>query len=292
MSVPDVEYEDEAMAYWNTIDDLWIALGYDLPCVDDGNGGGTPITIAGNTYVQALKDYLGTSEQCFDYTAVPYRSTQLQKTYWDCACGPAALAWIYRGLYDEYPPLNGEYLPVHGDARQQFFIPCIEDISYYDYNLNYLSNWPAWDYLDVRQEYINRSMQADNGLTENFFNHCHFFKKTNGNWGGFMLPVRLRTTFYEATNHAYTVGSDCSALTAVDNIYHNNLPVLILWTGLEHFLIAYGYGGITTSSYNVERKNLYFLIMDNGYKISNNYYKPYWRAYQPCEYYYCVMQNS
>ena len=295
-SVPDVEYDDEAMAYWNTIDDLWIALGYDIPCVDDGhNGGGTPITIAGNTYVQSLKDYLGTSEQCFDYTARPYRSTLLQKTYWDCACGPAALAWIYRGLYDEYPPLNGEYLLIHGDAQQQFFIPCIEDISYYDFNLNYLSNWPAGEYLDVRQEYINRSMQADNGLTENFFNHCHFFKKTNGNWGGFMLPVRLGTTFYEATNHAYTVGFDCSALTASEHIYNNDLPVVLLvYTDIfwDHYLIAYGYGGITTSGHNVERKNLYFLIMDNGYTISKHHYKPYWRAYKSCEYYHQVMRNS
>lgn len=291
MSVPDVEYEDEAMAYWNTIDDLWIALGYDLPCVDDGNGGGTPITIAGNTYVQALKDYLGTSEQCFDYTAVPYRSTQLQKTRWKGACGPAALAWIYRGLYSEYPPQNGDYLPIHGDSPRLYFaVSNYYGVSYYCYRLEYLDNWSADSYIAVREEYIQRSMDVDNGLTSNFYTHCHFVKTLDG-WQSFILPYRLGTTFSNATNNVYTVVEYASALTAAENIYYNNLPVLILWTGLEHYLIAYGYGGITTSGHNIEKKNLYFLITDNGYKISDNDYRPYWRAYRPCEYYHCVIHN-
>ncbi len=289
MSVPDVEYEDEAMAYWNTIDDLWIALGYDLPCVDDGNGGGTPITIAGNTYVQALKDYLGTSEQCFDYTAVPYRSTQLQKTYWDCACGPAALAWIYRGLYDEYPPINGEYLPIHGDSSGPHFWATNYGTSLYFFGLGVLNNMHGLTCNEVRERYVSMSSEVDNGLTAVFFHRC-LFMWLLGSWQGAMPSCNLAEAFSAATNDVYTVAGDCSALTAADNIY-NNLPVLIIRTGRDHYLIAYGYGGITTSGYNVERKNLYFLIMDNGYTISNNNYKPYWRAYRPCEYYHRIMHN-
>ena len=292
-TIVDSEYEAEANAYWETIDNLWIALDYDLPCVYDGHSGGTPITISGNTYVQSLRSYLGTSDFCFDYTAVPYRSTPLQKTYWSGACAPAALAWIYRGLYDEYPPIGGDYLPIHGDSPRPYFGVNNYGISLYYYGLGYVENWCSTSYNAVRDEYIQRSLEVDNGLTAKFYEQSHFVMTCSG-WQSYILPWRLGNAFSAATNNVYTVAGDCSATTAADNIYHNNLPVLLLVaTGCfwDHYLIAYGYGGITTSGHNVERKNLYFLIMDNGHTISKHHYKPYWRAYKSCEFYYRVMRN-
>ena len=115
--------------------------------------------------------------------------------------------------------------------------------------------------------------------------------KASNVWQFLVLPWYLDNAFSSATNNIYSIARDCSALTAANHIHTNDLPVILLQSNLQHYLVAYGYGGVVTPGEDIERKNLYFLVMDNGYTISDHYYKPYWRAYKSCEYYHRVMRN-
>ena len=68
---------------------------------------------------------------------------------------------------------------------------------------------------------------------------------------------------------------------------------MLLMSSLDHYLVAYGYGGVSkTMGGDICRKDIYFLVIDNGYTISKNYYKPYWRRYQKYEYYHCIYLNQ
>ena len=103
-------------------------------------------------------------------------------------------------------------------------------------------------------------------------------------------PSRLDNALEEATQGLYTVSWDKTARYTAKWIQYHDLPVLILNTGLSHYVVAYGYGAIANNNDidNIKRSNLYFLVTDNGYTISDYHYKPYWRGYKCCEYYHCV----
>ena len=106
-----------------------------------------------------------------------------------------------------------------------------------------------------------------------------------------MLPCKLNSAFAEATDSIFGVSRDKTATFAANWIYNYNLPVILLARELDHYLVAYGYGGISdTYGGDISRTNLFFLVTDNGYTINDGGrdYKPYWRAYRALEYYHCV----
>jgi len=288
-NTPDAEEELETEIYWTTakdaINEVAETLDLDLPCV-------TPPSHSqdDNPFIESLKHYLGTSEYCRDYTARPYCDAHIQQTFWTGACGPSGLAWIYRGLYDTYPPQNGHPLPLHGDQTNYHFCT-VNQYSYYDFRLDNLDNL-HWIYFnDVMQTYLDTSLVVDNGLTFNFYRQS-IPVKWQGSWEFAMLPCRLSWAFTDATNNVYTVSDDRTATQAAESIQHD-LPVMLLFTSLDHYLVAYGYGGISsTAGGPIKKKDLYFLVTDNGYKIGNNSYKPYWRGYEMCEYYYCIERRN
>lgn len=294
VSEPDVEFDNETALYWNVIDDAYLALEYDLglgQCMDivtfGGDGDGPSYVV--NTYVQRMQDYLGTRQACRDYTARPYCDTQLQQTFWRGACGPSALAWIYRGLRQVYSLNNAIYLPIHGDGSQNYFND-LSYVGYYDFSLENLDQLCWTQGQLVKNEYVQRSELVDNGLTGVSYSYC-FPVKVSGEWQFIMFPWHLDDAFSEVTNGDFTVAGDCTALVAASHIQSNNLPVMLLQSNLKHYLVAYGFGGIITPGNDIERKDLYFLIMDNGTEISKHYYKPYWRAYHKHDYYHRVMHN-
>lgn len=244
-----------------------------------------------NTFIIHLKKYLGTSDYCRDYTANPYCMAPIQQTHWTGGCGPAGLAWIYRGLRKTYPPTNGAYLPIHGDYNYPYW-KTTTDYSYYYYDLSDLETLSLIKYSQVKQAYMKRSMEVDNGLTANFYEKCMTIK-WQGSWEFPLLPCHLNGTFKHATEGVYGVSGDKTAKYAADWIHDHNLPVMLLQSDLSHYLVAYGYGGISsTPGGDIKKKNLYFLVTDNGYTIRGNYYKPYWRAYHKCEYYHCVQRTD
>lgn len=288
---PDIEFEQETTAYWNTIENVFISVSQesgDWYCPLGSFGGGSSHTI--NNYVIRLRDSLGTNDYCRDYTARPYCDTRLQQTHWSRGCGPAALAWIYRGLRGYYPQIDGEYLPVHGDGTTTYFNDNNANYGYYQYRLDTLDSWSCTEWMSVKVLYMYQSSNVDNGLTANFYNYC-IPAKDSDRWQFFMAPWNLGSALSDATDGIFTVLCDCDALDAADWIYLCNLPVLIVERGLEHYIVAYGYGGISDQGEPIPRKNLYFLIMDNGYEIRGFGYKPFWRAYQTGEFYHRVVQS-
>ncbi len=48
------------------------------------------------------------------YTIPQFDRDALKRTRFRGACGPAALAWVYRGFYDTY---GGQYIPIHGESH-------------------------------------------------------------------------------------------------------------------------------------------------------------------------------
>ena len=233
----------------------------------------------------------GGNYYCRDYTARNYCEAPIQQTRWCGACGPAALAWVYRGIYDEYPPQVGEYLPIHGDYSRLYF-GRNGDNSYYYYRLDSLNIYPDPWAGYVKSRYIERSQDVDYGLTANFYQSA-ICVKTGNYWSFALAPCRLSNALGIATNNRFGVCDDCSALTAADWINYYNLPVLILYTNLRHYIVAYGYGGISdTYGGPISRSNLYFLVTDNGHATEANGYKPFWRHYKICEYYHRVKNNN
>lgn len=71
------------------------------------------------TLIAELTTYLDYAVgYCDQYTIPEYDDPKLQVTHWEGYCGPAACAWIYRGLSNSY---NGVYLPVYGDPDKTGF---------------------------------------------------------------------------------------------------------------------------------------------------------------------------
>lgn len=287
----DADYDLAASEYWSHMED---ALGLYVdsdPCNPLPNNSHRER----NEYIESLKDYLGDVDcYCIDYTAENYCSPYIQQTYWNEFCGPSGLAWIYRGLYDKFPYPNGDYLPIHGDNAigNTHFITYSDYSSYnFQINQNDLQQIPNYGFLDVVNTYVDSSRHMDNGLTAIFYSRCLYAKFDC--WYAALLPCSLNTSFKNATNNHYGVSCDQTAIYAAEWIHTHNLPFMLLFTSLTHYLVAYGAGYTYNDPYNptINRNRLYFLVTDNGYKISDNSYKPYWRKYKKCEYYYCIEHN-
>lgn len=286
-NTPDYEYAAEAADFWDNVDSAYNAtllqyVNMTAPCLIP------PTEPEYNSFIGHLKDYLGTKEYCRDYTAYPYRGAALQQTFWwNIGCGVAALSWVYRGLYDTYPPAIGNYLPIHGDPSSTYF-EALTTCSYFHYDLDTLDNLPWNNYSQVKTTFIDRSNDVDYGLAANFFTPG-FAVKWNGSWEFALAPCHLNNAFKTATDDAFGVQFLTTSLVAADWIETNNLPVLIHADICAHYVVAYGYGGISeTYGGDIQRKNLYFLVTDNGHEIKSNHYKPFWRRYKPCEYYYGI----
>ncbi len=285
----DTEYQTESEAFWDAvsgaINEVSQSQEIDDPCVTDSR----PPKYIENTYIEHLKDVLGGGNYyCRDYTARNYCEAAIQQTFWDAGCGPAALAWVYRGLYSNFPRHNGSYLPIHGDSRDTYFRTYTQ-YSNYCYGLNNLDSLCWTNYCFVKQAYMERSIDVDNGLTAIFFDRCIAVKQNS--WQFLMLPCKLNSAFIEATDSIFGVSGDNTASFAANWIHDYNLPVILLVRELDHYLVAYGYGGISdTYGGDISRTNLFFLVTDNGYTINDGdrHYKPYWREYRTREYYHCV----
>ena len=292
MNTPNIALEEETAEFWS---DVNYAISLALPngiTVDDACVS-PPTGTVYNNYIEHLKDVLGTSEYCRDYTATPYCGEEIQRTHWHLGCGPAALSWVYRGLYNTYPPYIGTYLPIHGDPYSTYFQETnYGNNSVYEYELDSLDTWSELMYAQVKNAYINRSQIADNGLAANFLEKC-FAVKYQGEWNFALIVTLLDDALNAATDDAFGVKDACGPLAAADWIDIHNLPVLINMDNFySHYLVAYGYGGISdTWGGNISQKNLYFLITDNGFLIKHNYYDPYWRRNIMGEAYYRIKHN-
>ena len=152
-----------------------------------------------------------------------------------------------------------------------------------------MSQIPWYDPSAVRQIYMDSSIYVDNKLTGHFYDEC-YCAKLGSTWYVGLWPLHLDPALKSVTNNSYGVSGEQTALYTAEWIYNRNLPAMLLFTDLSHYLVAYGYGYTYNDANNPEisRSRLYFLVTDDGYKISEHAYKPYWRKYKKCEYYHCV----
>jgi hypothetical protein len=220
-----------------------------------------------------------------EYSIPQYDTERMQNTFWQGGCGPSALAYIYRGLYDEY---KGKYLPLYGDlladteGRVSLYGRLV-----YDYKDVDGDHDGDGDFNMVDREWVKmKSDPMDSGL---YYDLCdyewyYWFGNAFGSvipslrWGA-TLPWNLVGVFENVTNNEYSV--TYLPVGAISHIREKKLPVVVLTSNFSHYLCAYGVRekiwdwslfGIkfqtTTQSW--------LKVIDNGTEIGKHNYLPYW----------------
>lgn len=189
-----------------------------------------------------------------------YMNDQLRLTSWADYCGPAALAWIYRGKYDSF---NGKYIKVYGNGMDATGYPDFGESSTYAYyymgdDIRFPNNF------NTRK---TRSQRTDGGLYYTFFQYC---TETFGTYP--LYDTGIRRGVAEATNNEYKI----KFITApVSWIRDKHQPVLVEGIGGHaHYWAAIGYG------YKVGILNIHYhwriFVIDNGSYSSAHHHYPYW----------------
>lgn len=130
-----------------------------------------------------LTDYLDYAVgYCDTFTLPNYNDPRLQLTRWKGWCGPAACAWVYRGLDTAYHKYNGRHLPVLGESNSnQFFGVSISPMFAYYKTDTVMTGWTKSNILNW---YKCRSLDADSGLI------WEFYKYTSPiSWGEWHFPL-------------------------------------------------------------------------------------------------------
>ena len=180
-----------------------------------------------------------------EYIIPEFRNDALLRTRWIGACGPAALAWLYRAYYPTY---KGTYYPLHGalnDERLQFLT---------DYYLNVSAY-----YKEISPLYVDLAEKCRVGYGMDPFKNA-------------TLPKDLKTAVYDIfPNHKLEGGFGLSIGEARRSIENNNPVVLLIniWPDY-HYVIAFG----TKNRYNTYNFGLFkvrkvhtdswVLVTDNG----------------------------
>ena len=192
------------------------------------------------------------------YIIPAYTGYNLQHTYWAGWCGPSAIAWIYRGLYSYYPKgTTGatNYVRIKGDANYQEFKNVNSTYSY--------------AYYDADGSYNPR---ADNGLYMRLRQEC---VKTGNSYP--MYEAGMNRGMKAISNNTYGINL---TLYPHDRIRDNKLPVMNMfgYSGSFHYVAAFGSG---YEKKNGSIKSKWLLVTDNGARIRDHGYAPYWRNQSP-----------
>lgn len=227
--------------------------------------------------------------QTDEYVIPAYDAEAIQHTYWRGGCGPSAVANVYRGLYTHY---NGVYLPVWGDAEflasNRFFYMGNAIYFYKDMRDAYTPGIPNL----VNREWVEMiSAQIDNGLYASLcdfdFYYAYYKLPYLEDWGA-SLPCHLRRGLRRVTHGEYTL-----QLLNIEPHWHirlYHLPVLLLSTEFNHYMVAYGTRyetwhwetlfHVLGKSWTVSSPKIilrkWFKINDNGYRTEPNGHGPYW----------------
>ena len=197
---------------------------------------------------------------------LPGYSNALQKTHWEGFCGPSACAWIYRGIYSSY---NGMYLPVFGDGdiSDRYYF---ENYDYSVYSYYGVESSSSLSGAAAKQNYINRSIDSDNGLAACFYQET-VPTLSHGEWQFPLYHSGMNRGFRAATQDEYRIKF---TTTPYNWIRDRRQPVIIA-INCSHYIAAFGIGN--TFKRNGQIKDRYFKVTDNGYTTSSRGYKPYFR---------------
>ncbi len=228
---------EELESYWNAIEEKlgdlksYESQGLHIPATK----GGTIKPNEGDLYSGNPSSY---------YHIIPQYNTGLKATHWYVECGPGAVAWMYRGLYNSYPKNSSFYIPIFGDGTQN------------DSRKTY----------KVRSRYSQHNddknlIQSDNGLYLQANKHTHSL--------GEMYEAGLKNAVSEITEGTYKVSTTAYSHKHIEK----NEPVFIMAVrdGKAHYFVAFGYGYTKKGT----KKTKYILIADNGTLTGHNTINPY-----------------
>lgn len=185
------------------------------------------------------------------YGTPHYNNTNLQRTRWIGDCGPAVIAWIYRGLYSSY---NNVQIRIHGDApiSGNFRVNNTEGRSFWDpQNPNSLSE-------------LNTNMgNSDGGLLHKIYDEGNTV--WSGPTAGATMPTGMQNAIKKTTNSNYK-----ASYVANNHLHIKNkgLPAfrMIGLHGQLHYICEFATKTVGTKKW--------FLVSDNGATMSGT---PYWR---------------
>ena len=190
-----------------------------------------------------------------------YMSNRLRLTRWQGYCGPAIMAWLYRGKYEQYHNL---YLPIFQDLLSYdiSYQDLITGVSWLKYFMQPYSN-ETGAYPDIVQSH---SMNTDNGL---FYDIFKYSSETCGTYP--LLDWGLRACLPDITNNEYYIRFITAPITWLRAM---NQPVVVegIW-GQTHYCGAIGY------SYNecwIGKTYMRIFVTDNGYFTEGHNYYPFW----------------
>lgn len=190
-----------------------------------------------------------------------YQNDRLRLTHWEGYCGPAIMAWLYRGKYHDYRNL---YLPIYNDAasNNSTYSYLYDDGDYLYYYMKPFSNENG-NYPDIVQSH---SEHTDNGL------FWQVFRYTDQLCGEYpLLDWGLRACLPDITDDAYYIKFITAPISWLKN---EQQPVVVEGIhGAPHYVGAIGY------SYNQWWFIKYYMrlfVTDNGYFTDNHHHYPFW----------------
>lgn len=207
------------------------------------------------------------------YIISTYNNDNLKRTSWCTYCGPGAIAWVFRGLYDSYP-ISGQkkkYIEINPLSKQSYNDAngTVQTYSYHNRYGNYSYYYCLDDtelYRIYTKEHNNLSQQLDNGFLEEIYSHT---VKMGNDYPMFQLGIT--NAIKNLTDGQYGVQS---TTTSHQHINNKHLPILICYVpkggdGASHYVVGFGSGKIGTKKY--------VYVTDNTNKIQDFGFKAYWR---------------
>ena len=194
------------------------------------------------------------------YEIPRYKDKHLRLTHWNAYCGPAALAFVYRGLFSYYPYTNtANYLNLVGDnpATATKYFNDRGTYAYYDMSV---STDHCSSFSEAKDCYKEKSKDTDFGLSACFYNRC-FDNFITCAYDMPMTIFGMNNGFKDATNKKYKVVSTIKPYVEIGN----NNPVII--DICCHYVVGIARGKVKNRKYE--------LVVDNGSTTGSNY-APYW----------------
>lgn len=263
-------YRQAASLFWKRTDSIfnkWLNTSYiesHMQFLEDNDEGSTEVTFKNDSEIaNIIAANMGTIDSKDLHEIPAYKSDRIRCTYWRGYCGPAALAFIYRGIYKYFPLTSSEnYLPILGDIEDNSYF--IQKSLYAFYNFD-IDNSQYSTFNSLKEAHINRSNLSDYGLSALFYKECTWFY--NIFKGYYELPLYelgMRKGIKNATNNKYSLTFTTEPYKDIES----NNPVIIA-INCNHYII-----GIACAKNSNGKK--YELVTDNGNKISEQNYAPYW----------------
>lgn len=259
---------------YTNVGSIWSTMQVFLNDNDDASD-----AIETNTYAQDQKmatilaqNMQGSYQNIYELPQ--YQDLHLRFTRWKGFCGPAALAFVYRGIYSCFPKNSQQYLNLVGDSPRTATQYFNNRGAYAFYDLDVATN-TCPSFYDAKLAYRARSQKADFGLSQCFYDECFWFGSNSQGYNMPLGPCGMNRGMQRATNNEYKIALSIKPFQDIRNQHP-----LIINVGLTHYVVAIG---------NAKSKcTKYVLIVDNGTLTGEHSYSPFWMRQAKGVFFYSV----